>query len=862
MFTQTSLTARIVAASIRRPWLTLLLALLLALGAGFYSVRHFALTADTAELISTDLPWRQDELAYEANFPQLHNLVVVVVDGATPELAESATARLAERLQAMPRLLHDVHRPDGGPFFNRHGLMLLPLEEVQAATEKLIEAQPFLGPLAADPSLRGVMGALGTVLRGVEMGQASLGDIARPLSALAESFTRVVEGQPAFFSWQNLFSDQQAGTRVLRRFILTRPELDYSDLQPGTRATEAIRAAARELGLDPAHGVTVRLTGPVPMADEEFGTLAEGGELMGAAMLLALVAMLWLAVRSARLVGAILLTTLVGLVITAGLGLLVAGRFNLISVAFIPLFVGLGVDFGIQVCVRFRAERLGQADDRAALAAAGRGVGASLALAALATAVGFFAFLPTSFLGVSELGVIAGMGMVVAFLLSITLLPALVVLLRPRGEQAEVGWPALAPLEGWLHRRHRLVMGLGVAAALASLAVLPRLHFDFNPIHLRSQKAESIATLEDLMRDPDRTPNTISVLAPSLEAVDPLSARLAALPEVAQVVSLKSFIPEQQPEKLAAIADAADLLALTLNPPRVRSAPMDAEVVRAMIATAVALRTAAEQEQTPAAIAARRLATALDALAAGPATTRVALAEAVIPPLRTLLSQIRAMLDAGPVTAETLPPDLVADWVARDGRPLIQVFPRGDSNDNAVLQRFSAAVQAVAPDAVGAPISIQGAAGTIVTAFQQAGLLSGIAITLLLAIILRRVRDVLLTVLPVLLSGLLTLASCVVLGLPLNFANIIALPLLFGIGVAFNIYFVMAWRKGESRLLPSSLTRAILFSALTTATGFGNLWLSSHPGTASMGMLLMVSLFWVLVTTLLLQPALLAKPAR
>ncbi|RKK01609.1 hopanoid biosynthesis-associated RND transporter HpnN, partial [Pseudoroseomonas wenyumeiae] len=382
VFTQTSLTARIVAAGTRWPWLTLLLALLLALGAGFYSSRHFALTADTAELIATDLPWRQGELAYEANFPQLHNLVVVVVDGATPELAESGAARLTERLKAMPELLHDVHRPDGGPFFDHHGLMLLPLEEVQAATEKLIEAQPFLGPLAADPSLRGVMGALDTVLRGVEMGQARLDDIARPLSALAETFTRVVEGRPTFFSWQNLFSDQPAGTRMLRRFILMRPELDYSNLQPGTRATDAIRAAARELRLDPAHGVTVRLTGPVPMADEEFGTLAEGGEVMGGAMLLALVVMLWLAVRSARLVGAILLTTLIGLVITAGLGLLVAGRFNLISVAFIPLFVGLGVDFGIQVCVRFRAERLGQADDRAALAAAGRGVGASLALAA------------------------------------------------------------------------------------------------------------------------------------------------------------------------------------------------------------------------------------------------------------------------------------------------------------------------------------------------------------------------------------------------------------------------------------------------------------------------------------------------
>jgi hopanoid biosynthesis associated RND transporter like protein HpnN len=859
---KTSLTARIVAASTRRPWVTLALALLLAAGAMVYSSRHFALTADTAELISTDLPWRQRELAYEAAFPQLHNLVVVVVDGATPELAESATARLTERLQAMPALLQEVHRPDGGPFFDRYGLMLLPLEEVEAATERLIQAQPFLGPLAADPSLRGVMGALSTVLRGVALGQASLADLSRPLTALAESFSAVVDARPAFFSWQTLFSDQPPGPRVLRRIILLRPVLDYSGLQPGLHATDAIRAAARELGLDPARGVSVRLTGPVPMADEEFGTLAQGGELMGGAMLLALVVMLWLAVRSARLVLAILLTTLVGLVITAGLGLLAAGRFNLISVAFVPLFVGLGVDFGIQVCVRFRAERRDHPDARAALAAAGQGVGGALALAALAIAVGFFAFLPTSFLGVSELGVIAGLGMVVALLLSVTLLPALVVLLRPRDGQAEVGWPALAPLEGWLHRRHRLVTGLAVLAALAALAVLPRLHFDFNPIHLRSEKTESIATLQDLMRDPDRTPNTIGVLAPSAAEVEALSARLASLPEVSQVASLSSFIPAQQLEKLAAIRDAADLLSLTLDPPVLRPAPTDAEVAQAMAATALALRDAAGDAQDAPAATARRLAAALDTLADGPATARAVAAGAVIPPLRTLLAQVRAVLSAGPVTAATLPPELVADWTARDGRPLIQVFPRGDSNDNAVLQRFSAAVQAVAPDAVGAPISIQGAAGTIVQAFQQAGLLSGIAITLLLAAILRRLRDVLLTVLPVLLGGLLTLASCVVLGLPLNFANIIALPLLFGIGVAFNIYFVMAWRKGEGTLLPSSLTRAILFSALASATGFGNLWLSSHPGTASMGLLLMVSLFWMLVTTLLLQPALLAKPAR
>ncbi|MDJ0391097.1 MMPL family transporter [Roseomonas sp. E05] len=862
MTTRTPLTARIVSASARHPWVTILLALVLAAAAGLYASRNFAMTTDTAELISPELDWRRGELDFDAAFPQQQDLIVAVVDGATPELAEQAAARLSERLQAEPGLFRSVRRPEGGPFFARNGLLLLPPDEVQSTLDQLIAAQPFLGPLAADPSLRGIMGALGTVLEGVNRGQARLAQVERPLAKLGDAFTAVLEGRPAFFSWQALVSGDQPGPRQTRRFILVQPVMDYSALQPGKAASDALRAAARALALDPAHGVTVRLTGPVPMADEEFASLADRAEIMASAMLLALVAMLWLAVRSARLVAAILATALLGLVVTAGLGLLVAGRFNLISVAFIPLFLGLGVDFGIQLCVRFRAERLRHPGLREALGAAGGAVGGSLALAAVATAVGFLAFLPTSYLGVSELGAIAGAGMIVAFLLSITLLPALVAVLRPRGERAEVGWKALAPLDAWLRRRRRAVIAGGAALGLIALALMPLLRFDFNPLHLRSAEAESMATLHDLMQDPDRTPNTIDVLAPSLPEAESLAARLARLPEVSQVVTLGSFIPADQEAKLAAVHDAADLLSLTLDPLTVRPPPTDAEVARSMADTAAALRQAAGEAAEEPAQAARRLAGALAQLAAGPPAPRAAAEAALVPPLRTLLGQVRELLQAGPVTRATLPDTLVADWMAPDGRARIQVFPRGDSNDNAVLRRFSAAVQAVAPQATGAPISIQGAADSIVAAFLEAGLLSGLAIAALLALVLRRLRDVLLTVAPVLLSGLLTLGSCVLLGLPLNFANIIALPLLFGIGVAFNIYFVMAWRQGESGLLASSLARAILFSALTTATAFGSLWLSRHPGTASMGQLLALSLAWVLAATLLLQPALLARPPK
>jgi predicted RND superfamily exporter protein len=209
-----------------------------------------------------------------------------------------------------------------------------------------------------------------------------------------------------------------------------------------------------------------------------------------------------------------------------------------------------------------------------------------------------------------------------------------------------------------------------------------------------------------------------------------------------------------------------------------------------------------------------------------------------------------------------LPPELQRDWLSADGQARLSVIPKGDSNNDQVLSHFIDAVTRLIPDASGTPISIRQGGRAVVRAFTEAGTLSFIAITVLLLVVLRRVRDVAITMAPIVLTGFLTLGSCVAIGQPLNFANIIALPLLFGIGVAFHIYFVMSWRAGGSHLLTSSLARAIFFSALTTATGFGSLWASSHPGTASMGKLLMISLVWTLVSALLFQPALMGAPPR
>ena len=859
MSNRPSLSARLVSRCADRAWIVVILALVQVAVVTAYTVRHFAMSTNTYVLLSPKLPWRMRETEFYAVFPQAGPPIVVVVDGHTPELTDAATDALTESLRKEHLLFRSVYQPGAGPFWAHNGLLYASTKDVQATMARLIQVEPFLGPLAADPSLRGVLDALSLTLKGVNSGRASFADIVGPVRRLADALEGLHDHKRVFFSWRNLISGGPPQKPELRHVILVDPQLEFSRLEPGQVAIAAIRTAAQQLQLDDAHGVRVRLTGPVPLQDEEFATLAERASLIAALALGAITVMLWMAVRSVWLIASILATTLVGLVSAAALGLAIFHRFNVISVAFIPLFVGLGIDIGIQFSVRYRAERATGKDVRDALIATARGMGRSLALAATAIAAGFLALAPTAYYGVSQLGVIAGCGMFIALALNLTLLPALIQLTRPPGAAADAKYPRLERLD-YLVLRHRvMVVGVGIASGVISAFSLPLVRFDSNPVHLRSSRVESVATLHDLMNDPQLSPSTLEAICPDLAEADALAARARMLPEVSKARTLSSFVPADQAEKIAIIDDAASLLDLAINPISVAAPPSDAEVLESLHDTSASLRQVASRDAS--AGDAVRLADALEALARAAPSARTEVAAMLVPGLETVLEKIRDSLQPQPISIARLPSDVVRAWLAPDGRARVSITPRGDANDNAVLSRFLAAGIKLIPNATGTPLSIHEAGRAVVSAFAEAGVLSFAAITVLLLATLRRVRDVAITMAPIVLTGLLTMGSCVLMGQPLNFANIIALPLLFGIGVAFHIYFVMAWRAGGSHLLTSSLARAVFFSALATATGFGSLWASSHPGTASMGKLLMISLVWTLVSALLFQPALMGLPA-
>jgi uncharacterized protein len=856
-----SLIVRIVGACVARAWMVVAFLIILCIGMGYYVAHHFAMSTDTDALLSRELPWRVRQSVFEAAFSQNNSDIVVVVDGQTPELSEEAAARLAARLGTQARWFHSVERPDSGAFWEHNRLLFASTDEVKKLIAQLIKVQPFLGSMASDPSLRGFANTLSLTMKGVTNDTPAPQELRTPIRNLADALQGLAVGKPRFFSWRTLITGQEPDERELRHVILLDPVLDFTELQPGRSPIEAIRGAARRLELDAVHGVRVRLTGPVPLQDEEFATLAQRAGLIACLASGAVILMLWFAVRSPWLIASILATTLVGLLTAMALGLALFHRFNVISVAFIPLFAGMGIDLGIQFSVRYRAERRPGWDVDSALLATARTMGRSLTLAATAIGIGFLAFAPTAYYGVSQLGMIAGLGLFAALVLNLTLLPALIKLARPPGAPERQSGARLTRIDSYIVEHRSVVLGIGAAAALISAVLLPLLHFDSNPMHLRSSRVESVATLADLMRDPDRSPNTLEVIRPNLAAADRLAAIFRTDPTVDSAHTLSSFSPTEQREKIALIADAANLLDLTLNPLDVATPPTDAEVVDSLNRAIDSLRQAATEDPSLRADA-RRLADELETLARGNRSARAQAEQMLIPGFATSLEQMRNLLHPEPVSVESLPPELVRQWRTADGRARVSVAPKGDSNDDAVVSRFIAAGIKIAPDATGTVVYRQAYGRAVVGAFIEAGVLSFVAICGLLLIALRRVRDVAITMAPIVLTGLLTMGTCVLIGQPLNFANIIALPLLFGIGVAFHIYFVMSWRAGGSHLLISSLARGVFFSALATATGFGSLWASSHPGTASMGKLLMISLLWTLASALLFQPALMGPRRR
>ncbi len=855
----------------RRAGLAILACLALTAVSLFYASRELGVNADTDVMLSPELPFRVQARQLAQAFPDAEDNLAVLVEASSPARASRAADALAERLEAHRELFHEVFVPGGGPFFERNGLLYLDVEELEELADRLAAAQPFLAELARDPSLPTLLALLERAVEHLD----ETAFAALDLPATFEEFSIALAGDGATgasFSWESWALGSDLGPSSPRRVVLVRPRLDPTRLDAAAPALEAIRGAAEEVAAGDAADLRVRVTGDAALSAEEMQLVRRQAFWAGIAAFVLVAALLWESLRSLRTAGAIVVTLACGLTWTMGFAAAAVGHLNLISINGAVLFTGLGVDFGIHFAMRYRELRVSGEGPARALRASGTSVGSSLILCALTTAIGFYAFVPTDYAGVAELGVIAGTGMFLSLVATLTLLPALLGLM-PRGARAAippawlwVRWMPTLPL-----RRPRLVLAVTAAAAIGAILLLPRVRFDANPLNVRDPDAESVRAMQVLLEEPGATPWTAELVAADLEEARGLARRLERLEPVERVLTLDDFVPQEQEEKLELLGDVA----LFLGPlaPAAASGPDSQATQRALreLEGAIERRLAGAQPEA-------RLRASLHRLAAAAAAARARLAAEADPEravaglearllgeLPEWLARLDRALGAEPVELADLPPQLRRRYLAPDGRARVQVVPRGDATQADSLERFVAAVQEVAPDAAGGAVGIVESGRAIVRALREALFGALGAIALLLLLLWRSVRDTLLVLTPLSLAALFTAATSAAVDLPFNFADVIVLPLLLGIGVDSGIHLVHRHREHvptDRDVLHTGTARAVFFSALTTISSFGLLAFSTHRGIASLGQLLALGVTYTLVANLVVLPALLEAFTR
>ena len=841
--------------------------------AGFYAATELGVNSDNVQMVAEDLPSRRNHEAFARLFPNLENALLVVIDAQTPELAREAANALQGRLAKDSEFVEDAYVPGGGEFFETHGLLYRSVDELDVFADQMARMQPILAALEQDPSIANLASLIEMGLEESASADAGPEDWATILESVGNATVAVYSEFPLALSWEQLLLRGSDVEVARRRILVVHPVLDFESFLTAGTVMERIREHARELGLDPARGVEVRITGNPALNYEEVLGLAWDLGLGGVVCFLFVAGVLTRALRSFKLVVAALATLLVGLVWSAATAAAVVGHLNLVSAAFGVLFIGLGVDFAIHLGMAYAARiREGLGHDRA-LAEAGSSVGGSLLVCTLTTAIGFFVFAPTDYLGVAELGLIAGYGMFIIFFLTLTLFPALLSRWL-RVENAD-------EIAGELHLRSTWwrfsethpggVLAVALVLFVGSLSLLPRARFDLNVIEMRDATTESVQTFNDLLAQSGAmSPWFVNSVAPDLAGAEALAREMESLDSVASTLTISDYVPDEQDEKIEILTDLGYLMDV---PPLAGGAPLQADL-ESQIAALRDLHAflgadwidgdSRSELVGSVRVLREKLEIFLLRLQAeeNPRLALEKLDELLLSGLPDQVARLKTAIETEAIRGEDLPGDLVSRMIASDGQVRVQTFPRHDLGNEAAFVRFTEEVQSIDPLAAGVAINLVGFGRATRSSFEQA-LLSAIAIiTALLFALWRRVGPVLLVLSPLALSSLMTVAAMVLLDIPFNFGNIIVIPLLLGIGVDSGIHLVHRAQQSGGRaadLMDSTTARAVFYSALTTTVSFGTLAFSSHRGMASLGVVLSIGMVATVIGNLIVLPALLTR---
>jgi len=833
----------------RGGWFVILAFLLATGGAAYIAATHLKVNTDTSAMLDPDLDFQKRSIELRDAFPQIRSDIIVIVKSQTLDEADAFAAALRQRLLSRKDIFLSVFSPAEEPFFLKNGLLFLDESELEARLTQLSKAAGLIEILVKSPTADTLFATLAdndALAERSDLGKETLRDIYAELANVIEAS---LQGERRPFSWMGALDTGDPPANGHMRLIYVTPVLDFSRLQPAKPAVTALRDEIAALAPDYGARIETYITGDPALRAEELESVTTG---IGLSLLISFVlvaALLLFAFRSAFLAVLTLTGLIITLVLTSAFAALTVGELNLVSVAFTVLLIGLGLDFAIHLLLHVQERRAGGQNTRHALRGAVHEVGPAIAIAAPTTALAFLSFVPTQFDGIAQLGIIAGAGVIIAFLVSVTFLPAALGALSlpvPRQSSGAIrqGFAYIEKVSGPVAVA-TIVLGLG------AVILLPDARFDADPMALRNAETQSVKGFNLLFDDEETIPYRLTRLAADQASAKETAERAKKIPTVRGVRSLPDFVPEDQEAKLELIEFAAGSLAFALA-----ATPGEARAEQSTIgAQKLVVRLSEAYED---ATAGERLARQLEvALSRNDPAILARIESNIFAYWPQLVARLRLQLQADYVDLDDLPTGLANRYVSANGKWRVDFLPAEDVREREALKRFVDTVEEEFPDLAGGASQTLKAGEIISASMLQATSLALCVIALFLWLLLRRVSTVLLILFPLALAALLTNATGVLLNIPFNYANVIVLPLLIGIGVDSGIHLVLRQRQvreGEN-VFGTSTPRAVMFSALTTVASFGSLMLSPHRGTASMGELLSIAVAFTLICTLVVLPA-------
>jgi len=883
------------------PLILVVFALVLSALSIVYTRNNLEFLTGRDDLMPKNSQFHRDYREYRQEFGDQED-IVVVIESDDPEKAGRFGKELYGRLLKKRDVFREVFYPNGLPFFQKNGLLFMPYDDLVALHDNLLKAKPILKELSASPSVQTLFTSLTSQMDsymatdpGAPGSQEQLASLTFMLEKLGTGFEQFSKPGGGTFSLDSFFlgsgSDgkESALAKAARQQIITiLPVKDSGSFVPAEKAIAAVRAEIKMIAADPSlAGVTAGLTGVPVLEYEEMATSQRDITVATILSVVLTIILLLFAFRGIGNAFAAMVSLLVAIALSFGMATLVIGHLNILSMVFAVMLIGIGIEYGIQIVLRYQ-EELGKGLQRldSLKTALNRNIWA-IVMAAATVAAAFLTFAFTDFKGVAELGIIAAIGIVICVLVTFTVLPAMLLIPIKYGKKnrkvvaaAKLSSKESGSSESSAIRRliktvlfgyPRIVLAVSILLCLLSLYPLSRVVFDYNLMNLQAKGLESVTYAYKLMKSSENSGYFAVAMARSPEEAASRSKALEALPSVDHVVSIASFIPDDQDRKLALLEDLRLQLADIKSEPyqedlQVMELPAVFEKFRETVERFVQRL---EREKLPEVKPAANFLTILDRFFAGLEKEKDRNALGMLRDFQgNLLADfpekiqtLKNTLNAAHVSPADIPEELRKRFIGSSGKYLLQIAPKKEIFDREPLETFLDDVRKVEPKATGEPVMVYESMTIMRDSYRGAFLYALLAIVFILLITFRSLRYALIGLVPLVVGVLFMVSGMWFFGINFNSANIIVMPLVLGIAVDSGIYIISRYRReGETgyEVVTSSTGRGVFYNTLTIMISFGALMVASHQGVFSIGAIMTLGMVACQIAFIITLPAVLA----